>query len=120
MNVRPGQIYRSNDRRDKRDTFGFRHLRVNNVAPTHAYLQNGYLDDDDQFVAEGRVSRIRLSALGTRAQTGYTLVEDSNNCTLTLKVWGDAEAGEKAKAFLLEAAEQIMDMGMEVSLDVGD
>lgn len=113
MNVKPGQIYQSNDWRDKG-----RHLKVKSIRDTHAYLQNGYMNDGE-FIDHGRISRIRLSALGTRSQRGYSLVSDPTSCSLTLKVWGDAEAGEKAKAFLLEAAEDIMDMGMEVSLDVG-
>lgn len=112
--IKVGQIYKSNDWRDKG-----RHLEVVSIKGTHAYLQNGYLDDDGNFVEQGRVSRIRLSALGTRAQRGYSLIDDPTTCSMTLKVWGDTEAGEKAKAFLLQAAEDIMDMGMEVSLDVG-
>jgi hypothetical protein len=117
MKVRVGQVYKSNDLRDHE-----RYLEVISVRDTHAMLQPVWLDGAGGFREDsGRVSRIRVKALGTRAQTGYTLVSDPNMVSFTMKVWGDdPEAKDKAQAFLLEAAEQIMDMGLEVSLDVGD
>jgi hypothetical protein len=117
MRVHAGQVYKSNDPRDHG-----RYREVISVRDTHAMLQPVWQDDTGEFREDsGRVSRIRVKSLGTRAQTGYTLVYDPNMISFTMKVWGqDPDAKDKAQAFLLEAAEQIMDMGLEVSLDVGD
>lgn len=118
--VQVGQVYKSNDSRDTERYLEVFSIGTESKQHTHAILRPVVLDKEtgEYREVEGRVSRIRVKALGTSGGRGYALVLDPNHVNLILSVWGnDPEAGDKAKSFLMTAAEEILDMGLEVSLD---
>lgn len=67
MNIKVGQVYRSNDPREDGRKVQVSWIDTGNSEPAYVRVSN---------VATGRESLIRARVFGSKARSGFTLVQD--------------------------------------------